>query len=193
MHRRPTLTQRDGLFRSTRYILYGNRVRVIRVSPLVRDDQYIPLTAVDPDERVTRRPDLRTTALSAALVVPGLLALLGWPAPLPTPAAVACGLLALGGALVLLTRGGPVRTYVEHGALQLLADVPDAGAVRHFVSRVVDASREQLGADGGSDPALSVAAEIRRLHVHLAEGRLTREGFERHKLRLIRSIPSHVA
>jgi len=193
MHRRPTLTQRDGLFRSTRYILYGNRVRVIRVSPLVRDDQYIPLAAVDPDERITRRPDLRTTALSAALVVPGLLAAAGWPAPLPTPAIVACSVLALGGALVLLTRGGPVRTYVEHGALQLLADVPDAGAVRHFVSRVVDASKEQLGADGGADPTVSVAAEIRRLHAHLAQGRLTREGFERHKLRLIRSIPSHVA
>lgn len=192
MHRRPTLTQRDGLFRSTRYILYGNRVRVIRVSPLVRDDQYIPLAAVDPDERVTRRPDLRTTALAAALVVPGVLAATGWPEPLPLLAVVSCGLLALGGTLILITRGGPVHTYVEHGALQLLADVPDRTAVRHFVSRVVDASREQLAEADEEKPGLSVAAEIRRLHVHLAEGRLTRDGFERHKLRLIRSIPTQV-
>jgi len=193
MHRRPTLTQRDGLFRTTRFILYGNRVRVIRTSPLVRDDQYIPLEAVEPDERVTRRPDLRDGLLSGTLLLPGLVILLGVAGPLPGWAhalAVALGLVAFG---LLVLRGGLVRTYVEHGALQVRADVPDADAVRHFMARVVDASREQLAA-GAQDPApLSVAAEIRRLHAHLAQGLLTREGFDRHKLRLLRGMKEHVA
>lgn len=189
MHRRPTLTQRDGLFRTTRFILYGNRVRVIRVTPLVRDDQYIPLAAVDPDQRVTRRPDLRESLMAVALVVPGVLGALGWPAPLPPLAMAASTLLAAAGAAVLLLRGGPVRTYVEHGALQLLADVPDPDSVRHFVQRVVDASREQIAGEDAPLP-VSVAGEIRRLHDHLAQGRLTRDTFARHKQRLLRDLGS---
>src|SRR5262245_36360136 len=191
MHRRPTLTQRDGLFRTTRFVLYGNRVRVIRVGPLVRDDQYIPLAAVDPDQRLTRRPDLREALLAAALVVPGLLGALGWPAPLPVLARVAAALLALAGAAVLLARGGPVRTYVAHGALQLLADVPNADAVRHFVERVVDASKEQA-VDAAAPAPWPVAAEIRRLHGHLEQGRLSRDGSTRHKQRLLRSLRNHL-
>jgi hypothetical protein len=191
MHRRPTLTQRDGLFRTTRFVLYGNRVRVIRVGPMVRDDQYIPLAAVEPDQRLTRRPDLREALLAATLVVPGLLGAIGWPAPLPLMARTASALLALAGAAVLLARGGPVRTYVAHGALQLLADVPDADAVRHFVERVVDRSREQA-VDEDAPAPLSVAAEIRRLHGHLEQGRLSRDGFTRHKQRLLRSLRSHL-
>ena len=136
MHRRPSLTQRDGLFRTTRFVLYGNRVRVIRVTPLVRDDQYIPLAAVDPDECITRRPDVRDLLLAATLILPGGLGAGGWPVTLPTAAAVGCGLLAAVGLVLVITRGGPVRTYVEHGALQLRADVPDADAVRHFVARI---------------------------------------------------------
>ncbi len=193
MHRRPTLTQRDGLFRTTRFILYGNRVRVIRVSPLVRDDQYIPLEAVDPDERVTRRPDLRDGLLATALLLPAALILPGWAGPLPPgtrPAALALALAALG---LLLVRGGLVRTYVEHGALQLRADVPDPTAVRHFVARIVDASREQLAQGEAQGVPLSAAAEIRRLHTHLAQGLLTREGFDRHKLRVLRGIRESVA
>jgi hypothetical protein len=191
MHRRPSLTQRDGLFRTTRFVLYGNRVRVIRVSPLVRDDQYIPLAAVDPDQRLTRRPDMREALLAAALVVPGLLGAVGWPSPLPLLARTASALLALAGAAVLVARGGPVRTYVEHGALQLLADVPDADAVRHFVERVVNASRQQP-ADEDEPAPLSVAAEIRRLHVHVEQGRLSRDGFTRHKQRLLRNLRSQL-
>src|SRR5262245_44815104 len=193
MHRRPSLTQRDGLFRTTRFVLYGNRVRVIRVTPLVRDDQYIPLAAVDPDERITRRPDVRDLLLAATLILPGGLGAAGWPATLPSAAAVGCGLLAAVGLVLVITRGGPVRTYVEHGALQLRADVPDADAVRHFVARVVSASREALAGDEDAVAPASVAGEIRRLHGHLAQGRLTREGFDRHKTRLIRSIRDYVA
>lgn len=188
MHRRPTLTQRDGLFRTTRFILYGNRVRVIRTSPLVRDDQYIPLAAVDPDERVTRRPDLRDGLLAATLLLPSLVVVPGLLSPLPPwarPASLALAVAALG---LLLVRGGLVRTYVEHGALQLRADVPDATAVRHFVARIVDASREQLARGEAQDSPLSAAAEIRRLHGHLAQGLLTREGFDRHKLRVLRGM-----
>jgi len=193
MHRRPSLTQRDGLFRTTRFVLYGNRVRVIRVTPLVRDDQYIPLAAVDPDECITRRPDVRDLLLAATLILPGGLGAGGWPVTLPTAAAVGCGLLAAVGLVLVITRGGPVRTYVEHGALQLRADVPDADAVRHFVARVVSASREVLAGDADEVAPASVAGEIRRLHGHLAQGRLTREGFDRHKTRLIRSIRDYVA
>jgi len=193
MHRRPSLTQRDGLFRTTRFVLYGNRVRVIRVTPLVRDDQYIPLAAVDPDERITRRPDVRDLLLAATLILPGGLGAGGWPVALPTAAAVGCGLLAAVGLVLVITRGGPVRTYVEHGALQLRADVPDADAVRHFVARVVSASREVLAGDPDEVAPASVAGEIRRLHGHLAQGHLTREGFDRHKTRLIRSIRDYVA
>ena len=193
MHRRPSLTQRDGLFRTTRFVLYGNRVRVIRVTPLVRDDQYIPLAAVDPDERITRRPDVRDLLLAATLILPGGLGAAGWPVALPSAAAVGCGLLAAVGLVLVVTRGGPVRTYVEHGALQLRADVPDADAVRHFVARVVSASREVLAGEENEVAPASVAGEIRRLHGHLAQGRLTREGFDRHKTRLIRSIRDYVA
>jgi hypothetical protein len=188
MHRRPTLTQRDGLFRTTRFILYGNRVRVIRTSPLVRDDQYIPLEAVDPDERVTRRPDLRDGLLAVALLLPSVVVVPGLLGPHPAwarPASLALAVAALG---LLLVRGGLVRTYVEHGALQLRADVPDATAVRHFVARIVDASREQLARGEAQDSPLSAAAEIRRLHGHLAQGLLTREGFDRHKLRVLRGM-----
>jgi hypothetical protein len=193
MHRRPSLTQRDGLFRTTRFVLYGNRVRVIRVTPLVRDDQYIPLAAVDPDECITRRPDVRDLLLAATIILPGGLGAAGWPVALPTAAAVGCGLLAAVGLVLVITRGGPVRTYVEHGALQLRADVPDADAVRHFVARVVSASREVLAGEEDEVAPASVAGEIRRLHGHLAQGRLTREGFDRHKTRLIRSIRDYVA
>ena len=193
MHRRPSLTQRDGLFRTTRFVLYGNRVRVIRVTPLVRDDQYIPLAAVDPDECITRRPDVRDMLLAATLILPGGLGAAGWPVALPSAAAVGCGLLAAVGLVLVITRGGPVRTYVEHGALQLRADVPDADAVRHFVARVVSASREVLAGEEDEVAPASVAGEIRRLHGHLAQGRLTREGFDRHKTRLIRSIRDYVA
>ena len=63
MHRRPSLTQRDGLFSTTRFILYGNRVRVIHTSPLVREDQYIPLSAVDPSASVVRQPDVRVALM----------------------------------------------------------------------------------------------------------------------------------
>jgi len=193
MHRRPSLTQRDGLFRTTRFVLYGNRVRVIRVTPLVRDDQYIPLAAVDPDECITRRPDVRDLLLAATIILPGGLGAAGWPVALPSAAAVGCGLLAAVGLVLVITRGGPVRTYVEHGALQLRADVPDADAVRHFVARVVSASREVLAGEEDEVAPASVAGEIRRLHGHLAQGRLTREGFDRHKTRLIRSIRDYVA
>jgi len=193
MHRRPSLTQRDGLFRTTRFVLYGNRVRVIRVTPLVRDDQYIPLAAVDPDECITRRPDVRDLLLAATIILPGGLGAAGWPVVLPSAAAVGCGLLAAVGLVLVITRGGPVRTYVEHGALQLRADVPDADAVRHFVARVVSASREVLAGEEDEVAPASVAGEIRRLHGHLAQGHLTREGFDRHKTRLIRSIRDYVA
>jgi hypothetical protein len=193
MHRRPSLTQRDGLFRTTRFVLYGNRVRVIRVTPLVRDDQYIPLQAVDPDERITRRPDLRDLLLAFTLIVPGMLGAVGWPQKLPALAAIGCGMLAAVGVGWFIWRGGPVRTYVEHGALQLRSDVPDADAVRHFVARVVTASREVLAGEEADVAPASVAGEIRRLHGHLSQGQLTREGFDRHKTRLIRSIREYVA
>lgn len=193
MHRRPTLTQHDGLFRTTRFILYGNRVRVIRTSPLVRDDQYIPIEAVDPDERVTRRPDLRDGLLASLLLLPSLVVLPGLVEPLPAWAGSVSLALAMASVGLLLVRGGLVRTYVEHGALQLRADVPDATAVRHFVARIVDASREQLARGEAQGTAVSAAAEIRRLHAHLAHGLLTREGFDRHKLRVLRGIKDHVA
>jgi hypothetical protein len=71
--------------------------------------------------------------------------------------------------------------------------VPDADAVRHFVARVVTASREVLAGEQDEVLPASVASEIRRLHGHLAQGRLTRAGFDRHKTRLIRSIREYVA
>ena len=191
MHRRPTLTQRHGLFRSTRFILYGRRVRVIRLSPLVRDDQYIPLAAVDPDARVERAPDLRLASLGALCACLGLAGLLEWLPGLPAGARAGCvGLVALGTLLAVL-RGMRGRTLVHHGALSLVADLPDAAAFRHFEARLVEASRHELalqGSDEGGPGPLSVAAEIRRLHQHHVDGLLGAEDFERHKQRLIRGL-----
>jgi hypothetical protein len=196
MHRRPTLTQRDGLFSTTRFILYGNRVRVIRQSPLVRDDQYIPIAAVDPDPRVVRAPDLRLAFLALLLLVPGLLGAVGWPAPVDGGARAAAAGLALLGALLLVTRAWPGRTYVQHGALQLVADQPDAQTFRAFESRLVSATRERLlaeGADGATeDGRISLAREIRRLHEHRSQGHLSAELFARQKQRLIARIRDFV-
>jgi hypothetical protein len=196
MHRRPTLTQRDGLFSTTRFILYGNRVRVIRQSPLVRDDQYIPIASVDPDPRVVRAPDLRLASMSLLLFVPGMLGLLGWPEPVGTGAVAASLGLAIAGAVLLVTRAWPGRTYVQHGALQLVADQPDAQTFRAFESRLVSATRERLiteGADGASDDdRISLAREIRRLHAHRTEGHLSAELFDHQKRRLIERIRDFV-
>jgi len=194
MHRRPSITQRDGLFSTTRYILYGNRVRVIHQSPLARDDQYIPLTAVDPDSRVVRLPNLRLAAVAALLLVPAALALAGWPRPLHTGEMTASLGLCLLGFVVVGTRAWPGRTYVQHGALQLISDQPDPSSFRHFESQIVSASREQLvaaagaGASTDAEKPISLAREIRRLHAHCADGQLSPEVFGRHKRRLISSI-----
>ncbi len=195
MHRRPSLTQRNGFFSTTRYILYGNRVRVIRQSPLARDDQYIPLTAVDPDARVLRLPNLRMAVLASLLLVPGALALLDWPRPLQPGELTASLGLCLLGFFVVGTRAWPGRTYVQHGALQLISDQPDPSTFRHFESQIVTASREQLAAsagEGDDEGKVSFAHEIRRLHAHCAEGQLSPEVFGRHKRRLISSIREHV-
>lgn len=197
MHRRPTLTQRDGLFSTTRYILYGNRVRVIRQSPLVRDDQYIPMSAVDPDPRVVRTPDLRFASLSLLLFVPGLAGLTGWPVPMGAGAGIASLVFALAGGAILVTRTLPGRTYVQHGALQMVADQPDAHTFRHFESHLISATRERLLAEGeggaeGEDGRISLAREIRRLHEHCTQGHLTRDAFTRQKSRLIARIRDFV-
>src|SRR5262245_58534845 len=151
MHRCPSLTQRDGFFSTTRYILYGNRVRVIRQSPLARDDQYIPLTAVDPDARVVRLPNLRMAVVAALLLVPAALGLAGWPRPLHQGELVASLGLCLLGFVMVGTRAWPGRTYVQHGELQLIADQPDASTFRHFESHLVTASREQLVTGAAAD------------------------------------------
>lgn len=191
MHRRPTLTQRNGLLSSTRYVLYGNRVRVIRQSPLLRDDRYIPLSAVDPDGRTVRRPEPRMLVLALALTLPGILCAAGWPERMPmgpTTAAIGLSLLAL---VSIGSKGWPGRTYVHHGELALLADVPDATRFRAFESHLVSASREELAsevAEGAPQEGRSVAQEIRRLHEHSRAGYLRPESFSRHKLRLIRGL-----
>ncbi|HTE06028.1 MAG TPA: hypothetical protein VK824_07520 [Planctomycetota bacterium] len=197
MHRRPTLTQHDGLFRTTRYVLYGNRVRVIRLSPLVRDDQYIPMSAVDPDPCFVRAPDLRSAALSLLLFVPALAGLSGWPEPMNAVAGIASLLLAICGGALLARRAWPGRTYVQHGALQMVADQPDAQTFRHFESRLITATRERLLAESESgaqdeDGRVSLAREIRRLHEHCTQGHLTSEAFARQKSRLIARIRDFV-
>ena len=196
MHRRPTLIQRDGLFSTTRFILYGNRVRVIRQSPLVRDDQYIPLAAVDPDRRVVRQPEVRWLVLALVLCLPGLFAGLGWPHPLPPSASGATIVLSAMGFLAIGRKGWPGRTVVHHGALALLADVPDATTFREFESRLVSASRTELVANGDAGAAahsLSVAEEIRRLHTHCQEGHLTLEAFGRQKHKLLGVLKEHTS
>jgi hypothetical protein len=191
MHRRPTLTQRHGVFSTTRYVLYGNRVRVIRLSPLLRDDRYIPLSAVDPDGRTVRRPEPRLVALALVLTLPGVLSAAGWPQPMaigPTTAAIGLSLLGL---VSVGSKGWPGRTYVHHGELTLLADVPDASTFRAFESHLVSATREKLAtedADEAPETGRSVAQEIRRLHAHCSDGHLRPEAFVRHKLRLIRGL-----
>ena len=192
MHRRPSLTQRDGLFSTTRYILYGNRVRVIHTSPLVREDQYIPLTAVDPSPSVVRQPDVRVALMGIGLLVPGLAGAAGWPQPLGMGATAAgIGLILLG--LVMIgTRAWPGRTYVRHGAVQMLADTPDATTFRHFEARLVDATRRQIVGEDGEPLPISVASEIRRLADHCESGHLPREVFDRQKQQLIDSIRDYV-
>jgi hypothetical protein len=197
VQRRPTLTQRDGLFSTTRYILYGNRVRVIRQSPLVRDDQYIPMSAVDPDPCLVRAPDLRSASLSLLLFVPALAGLSGWPAPMGAGAGIASLALAVGGVALIARRAWPGRTYVQHGALQMVADQPDAHTFRHFESHLISATRQRLLAEsesGGRDAEgrISLAREIRRLHEHWSQGHLTREAFARQKSRLIARIRDFV-
>jgi len=196
LHRRPTLIQRDGLFSTTRYILYGNRVRVIRQSPLVRDDQYIPLAAVDPDRRVVRQPELRWIALALVLCLPGLLAGLGWPRPLPVAASGATIALSALGFVAIGRKGWPGRTVVHHGAVQMLADVPDASTFRDFETRLVSASRTELvaaGEAGAAAHAVSVADEIRRLHRHCRDGHLSPEAFGRQKHKLLSVLKEHTA
>jgi len=196
LHRRPTLIQRDGLFSTTRFILYGNRVRVIHQSPLVRDDQYIPLSAVDPDRRVVRQPEVRWLVLAFVLCLPGVFAGLGWPHALPPTASGATIALSALGFLAIGRKGWPGRTMVHHGALALLADVPDASTFRDFESRLVSASRTELvaAADaGGAARALSVAEEIRRLYAHCREGHLTAEAFGRQKHKLLGVLKEHVS
>lgn len=196
MHRRPTLTQRNGLFSTTRYILYGNRVRVIRQSPLVRDDQYIPLAAVDPDRRVVRQPELRLVALAVVLCLPGLFAGIGWPHPLPAAAGGATIALSVMGFVAIGRKGWPGRTVVHHGALQLLADVPDSSTFRDFETRLITASRTELVAAGEASAAarvVSVADEIRRLYSHCRDGHLSAETFGRQKLKLLSVLKEHTA
>jgi len=191
MHRRPTLTQRQGLFRSTRFILYGRRVRVIRNTPLVREDQYIPLDAVDPDARVVRTPQLRTAAIGLGLALPGLALLAGWPAAVESATRLAAGAGVLLGAAVLAVRGVRGRTCVHHGALSFDADEPDAAAFRHFEARLVEATRQELalaGSRAGGSGPVSVATEIRRLHGHARDGLLSGDEFQRHKQRLLRRL-----
>ncbi len=191
MLRRPTLTQRDGLFGTTRFILYGNRVRVIRQTPLERDDQYIPLEAVDPEPQVVRQPDRRMLGVAAALVALAAAAFAGWPAPVASPTAWALGLLLLLAGALLGARALPGRTWVLHGALQMAADLPDAGSFRHFEHQLVEATRARLSGTADSDSVsggVSMASEIRRLHEHFRQGHLRPEVFARHKQRLIRSI-----
>lgn len=196
MHRRPTLTQRDGLFSTTRYILYGNRLRVIRQSPLVRDDQYIPLAAVDPDRRVVRQPELRWLVLAVVLCLPGLFAGLGWPHPLPPTASGATIALSVMGFLAIGRKGWPGRTVVHHGAVQLLADVPDSSTFRDFETRLISASRSELVAAGAANAAarvVSVADEIRRLHAHCKDGHLSAESFGRQKHKLLSVLKEHTS
>jgi hypothetical protein len=194
MHRRPTLTQRHGVVATTRYVLYGNRVRVIRQSPLLRDDRYIPLSAVDPDGRTVRRPEPRLLMLALVLALPGVLAAVGWPQSMsagPATAALGLSLLSLA---TIGPKGWPGRTYVHHGELTLLADVPDASTFRAWEARLVAASREEFAAaDAEPEPEAgrSVAHEIRRLHGHCHSGALRPEAFARHKLRLIRGLQEH--
>jgi hypothetical protein len=191
MHRRPTLKQREGLLSTTRYILYGNRVRVIRQSPLSRDDQYIPLAAIDPDRLVVRKPSVRLIGLAGLLALPGLLAVLGWPRPLSAGLTVATVGLSLLGVASVGARGWPGRVYVRHGSLQLLADAPDAATFRHFEAHLIAATRDHLVRSGVQQPgeeSISIATEIRRLHAHCREGHLPVDMFQRHKLKLIRSI-----
>ena len=194
MHRRPTLTQRDGLFSTTRFILYGNRVRVIHQSPLVRDDQYIPLAAVDPDRRVVRQPELRWIVLAVVLVLPGLLAGLGWPRPMTPSASGGAIVLSALGFVAIGRKGWPGRTVVHHGAVQLLADVPDASTFRDFETRLISASRTEL-VDGdeaaGAVASVSVAEEIRRLHAHCQEGHLSADAFGKQKQKLLRVLKEH--
>lgn len=194
MHRRPTLTQRDGLFSTTRFILYGNRVRVIRTSPLVREDQYIPLAAVDPDPSIVRQPDLRVALMGIALLIPGLFGAIGWPQPLGMGVAAAGIGLMLLGTVMIATRAWPGRTYVRHGAVQMLADMPDAATFRHFETRLVDATRRQIvNQDEDGLPPVSVASEIRRLADHRDGGQLPSEAFDRQKRNLIDSIRDYLS
>lgn len=196
MHRRPTLTQRDGLFSTTRFILYGNRVRVIHLSPLVRDDQYIPLAAVDPDRRVVRQPEVRWLVLAVVLCLPGLLAGLGWPQKLNPLAAGGAIVLSALGFVAIGRKGWPGRTVVHHGAVQLLADVPDASRFRDFETRLISASRDELVAAGEASAAacaVSVADEIRRLHAHCKDGHLSAEAFGRQKHKLLGVLKEHTA
>jgi hypothetical protein len=193
MHRRPSLTQRDGLFSTTRYILYGNRVRVIHTSPLVREDQYIPLSAVDPSPSVVRQPDVRVALIGLGLLVPGLAGASGFPHQLGMGATAAGIGLVLLGLVLIATRAWPGRTYVVHGAVQMLADTPDASTFRHFETRLVDATRQQIvhAPDDGAQP-ISVASEIRRLSDHCESGQLPREAFDRQKEHLIDSIRNYL-
>jgi hypothetical protein len=190
MHRRHTLTQRDGPFCTLRFILYGNRVRVIRQSLLRRDDQYVPLSAIDPERLVVRQAEPRRLLGAAALASPGLLVIAGLAGPLPTGLPVASLGLAVLGLISFVPRGWPGRTWVRHGALQLLADRPDANRFRAFESHLVEASRacivseeEEDGLAGGP-----VASEIRRLHAHQQAGHISPPDFARHKQRLLRSL-----
>jgi hypothetical protein len=132
--------------------------------------------------------------LALVLALPGALCLFGWPrsmAPGPTTAAVGLSLLGL---VTIGTKGWPGRTYVHHGELAMLADVPDASRFRAFESHLVTASREVLAtvaAEDAPDHTRSVAREIRRLHDHFSAGSLRPEAFSRHKLRLIRAMREH--
>ena len=196
MHRRPTLIQRDGLFSTTRFILYGNRVRVIHQSPLVRDDQYIPLAAVDPDRRVVRQPEVRWLVLAVVLCLPGVFAGLGWPHALPSTASGATIVLSAMGFVAIGRKGWPGRTMVHHGAVALLADVPDASTFRDFETRLISASRTELVAAGEANAAaraVSVADEIRRLHAHCRDGHLSPEAFGRQKHKLLSVLKEHTA